>query len=146
MYAHRMARLHTILLQCVIRYLCLCSHLQTLRKKLTIPDIKYFNGRSIVESGCSTLQSIGRNFLHYAASNGNFYIFISLTKHLRHVASNLLQQRDAFGKTPVDVLFISKPPQKDMTQFEWSTSDVFQFFLHLACLQFCRNTTHLSIS
>lgn len=132
MYAHRMARLYTILLQCVIRYLCLCSHLQTLRKKLTIPDIKYFNGRSIVESGCSTLQSIvssffieiavdsihslyktdtiGRNFLHYAASNGNFYIFISLTKHLRHVASNLLQQRDAFGKTPVDVLFISKPP------------------------------------
>lgn len=137
------------------------------KKKLTIPDLKYFNGRSNVEYGCSTLQSIvssffieiaidskhnlyntdtlGRNFLHYAASNENFYIFISLTKHLRHIASYLLHQRDAFGKTPVDVLFVSKPPQ---IRHNLNGRQVmyFSFILHLACLQLCRNTTHLSIS
>ncbi|VDI44500.1 Hypothetical predicted protein [Mytilus galloprovincialis] len=42
------------------------------KKKLTIPDLKYFNGRSIVEYGCSTLQSI-HDFGAYADwVNANF--------------------------------------------------------------------------
>lgn len=50
----------------------------------------------------------GRNFLHYAATNGNYYSFISLFKSLISDDLNiLLLQRDIFGQTPVDNLFSS---------------------------------------
>lgn len=54
----------------------------------------------------------GRNFLHYAATNGNYFSIVSLLKSFAADINIVLSQKDNSGHTPVDELFTSMPKRK----------------------------------
>ncbi|VDI76163.1 Hypothetical predicted protein [Mytilus galloprovincialis] len=131
-------------------YVFMCTNTEY---KLTIPDAKDINGLSILQYG-SHIRSIdinlllevalvskhdlyhtdisGKNFLHYAAANGNFFLYLFVIQKVPQVATDLLQQKDAFGNTPVDELFACMPSQKVMKPFKLPTFGDYKQFLFSA--------------
>ncbi|VDI64571.1 Hypothetical predicted protein, partial [Mytilus galloprovincialis] len=126
--------------------ICNSLTLQVLRAKYKlIPDAKDVNGLSILQYGSLIAYNhddigafaalfgivfeskhdilstdvFGRNFLHYASTNGNYFSFIALLKALpqEDVKSFILQQ-DTFGQTPVDNLFSSLPTRELIEPFK----------------------------
>ncbi|XP_071177855.1 ankyrin-3-like [Mytilus edulis] len=121
-------------------------HVLRTKYKCIIPDSKDVNGLSILQYGSlitynhdgikhsngafsvlfqtvfdskhniNNTDVFGRNFLHYVATNGNYYSFISLFGSLSQDDFNMfILQRDKFGQTPVDNLF-SSLPKREITE------------------------------
>ncbi|CAG2189082.1 unnamed protein product [Mytilus edulis] len=111
-----------------------------------IPDTKDVNGLSILQYGSliaynhddigafvglfkivfdynhdiQSTDDFGRNFLHYASTNGNYLSFIALLlKALPQGDVNrFILQADTFGQTPVDNLFSSLPKRELIEPFK----------------------------
>ncbi|VDI83508.1 Hypothetical predicted protein [Mytilus galloprovincialis] len=124
-------------------------HVLRTKYKRIIPDSKDINGLSILQYGSlitynhdgikhsngafsilfqtifdskhniNNTDVFGRNFLHYAATNGNYYSFISLFGSLSQDDFKMfILQRDKFGQTPVDKLFSSLPKREIIEPFK----------------------------
>lgn len=153
MYALIMAQRHTILLQCAMHSLCIYLWPETTSINLPFPTNNvsilqygqrlhsYSSSLSLLEVAIKSKHDLyhtdimGRNVLHYAATNGNFHSFASLTNRLPQVFLKLLQQKDDFGKTPVDELFSSMPQRKNMEPLKLPKSGDITHFLPYASSQ-----------